>query len=297
MKRPLSSVVLDGGVTEKIESDVKAFLARKQWYACRGGLTYARGNGVLADSSIHIGIPYRRGYLLHGPPGSGKTSFIQALAASLGFDIYLVNLSLRGMADDKLALLLSQAPSRSIILMEDVDSAFNKRVQVSEDGYVVRPLHAVAASQYRPRKYLLAHVHVRYQSSITFSGFLNALDGVTSGEERIVFMTTNHLERLDAALIRPGRVDVIQLLDDASPSQARRLFCRFYRRQEDSVSIDGDRSGEKQVEANGERLAGIVEEKQRQGLRVAMASLQGHFIQHTSPQDAVETCEGLFVLR
>lgn len=74
--------------------------------------------------------------MLHGPPGSGKTSFIQALGASLGFDIYLVNLSLRGMADDKLALLLSQAPSRSIILMEDVDSAFNKRAQVSEDGYV-----------------------------------------------------------------------------------------------------------------------------------------------------------------
>ena len=151
MKRPLSSVVLDSGVTEKIESDVKAFLARKQWYACRGGLTYARGIDVLADSSIRTGIPYRRGYLLHGPPGSGKTSFIQALAASLGFDIYLVNLSLRGMADDKLALLLSQAPSRSIIQMEDVDSAFNKRVQVNEDGYVERPLHAVAASQYRPR--------------------------------------------------------------------------------------------------------------------------------------------------
>ena len=84
--------------------------------------------------------------MLHGPPGSGKTSFIQALGASLGFDIYLVNLSLRGMADDKLALLLSQAPSRSIILMEDVDSAFNKRAQVSEDGCVVWPLHAVAAS-------------------------------------------------------------------------------------------------------------------------------------------------------
>jgi len=91
-------------------------------------------SGVLPNSSIRTGIPYRRGYLLHGPPGSGKTSFIQALAGSLGFDIYIVNLSLRGMADDKFALLLSQAPSRSIILMEDVDAAFNRRDQVSEDG-------------------------------------------------------------------------------------------------------------------------------------------------------------------
>jgi len=92
-------------------------------------------NGVLADWSIHTGIPYRRGYLLRGPSGSGKTSSIQALGASLGFDTYLVNLSLRRMADDRLALLLSQAPSRSIILMEDVDTAFNKRVQASKDGY------------------------------------------------------------------------------------------------------------------------------------------------------------------
>src|SRR5260370_12305966 len=97
------------------------------------------GDSFLSNSLIHIGIPYRRGYLLHGPPGSGKTSFIQALAASLNFDIYLVNLSLRGMADDKLALLLSQAPSRSIILMEDVDAAFSKRVQVRDAGHVVKP--------------------------------------------------------------------------------------------------------------------------------------------------------------
>jgi chaperone BCS1 len=94
---------------------VKHFLGRKQWYAKRG-------------------IPWRRGYLLHGPPGSGKTSYIQALAGSLGYDIYLINLSLRGLADDKLTLLLSQAPPRSLILIEDVDAAFNKRVQMTEDG-------------------------------------------------------------------------------------------------------------------------------------------------------------------
>ena len=138
--------------------------------------------------------------------------------------------------------------------------------------------------------------YTRYQSSITFSGFLNALDGVTSGEERIVFLTTNHIERLDPALIRPGRVDMIQLLDDATASQARRLFHQFYGRESGGNS-DGDRSEETQLGALGERLAGIVEEKHSQGLRVAMANLQGLFIQHTDPQDAVRTCEGLFVKR
>ena len=155
----------------------------------------------------------------------------------------------------------------------------------------------VAASQYKPctNTYSLMF-HTRYQSSITFSGFLNALDGVMSGEERIVFMTTNHLERLDPALIRPGRVDVIQLLDDASASQARRLFCQFYGGEHDGRS-NGDRPDEEQVEAFGERLAATVAEKQQQGLRITMASLQGHFIQHPDPQDAVQTCEGLFVRR
>ena len=80
------------------------------------------------------GIPYRRGYLLHGPPGSGKSSFIQALAGSLGYDICLLNLSERGLTDDKLNHLMSNAPERSFILIEDVDAAFNKRVQTSEDG-------------------------------------------------------------------------------------------------------------------------------------------------------------------
>ncbi len=83
---------------------------------------------------IWQGIPYRRGYLLHGPPGSGKSSFIQALAGSLSYDICLLNLSERGLGDDKLNHLLSNAVERSFVLIEDIDAAFNKRVQTSEDG-------------------------------------------------------------------------------------------------------------------------------------------------------------------
>lgn len=88
-------------------------------------------------TQTYLGIPYRRGYLLHGPPGSGKSSFIQALAGSLSYDLCLLNLSERGLGDDKLNHLMTNAPERSFILIEDVDAAFNKRVQTGEDGYVV----------------------------------------------------------------------------------------------------------------------------------------------------------------
>lgn len=80
------------------------------------------------------GIPYRRGYLLHGPPGSGKSSFIQALAGSLEYNISVLNLSERGLTDDKLNHLLANAPERTIILLEDIDAAFTGRTQSGEKG-------------------------------------------------------------------------------------------------------------------------------------------------------------------
>lgn len=67
-RRMLESVILDAGIKERIVDDVKAFIGNGKWYNERG-------------------IPYRRGYLLYGPPGSGKSSFIQALAVSNLFDI------------------------------------------------------------------------------------------------------------------------------------------------------------------------------------------------------------------
>ena len=80
------------------------------------------------------GVPYRRGYLLYGPPGTGKTSFVQAIAGALKLNLCYVNLSNDEIDDDSLNRLLSEAPERSIILMEDVDAMFKDRstMQVSQ---------------------------------------------------------------------------------------------------------------------------------------------------------------------
>ena len=123
---------------------------------------------------------------------------------------------------------------------------------------------------------------------MTFSGFLNALDGVASGEERIIFMTTNHLERLDPALVRPGRVDLLELVDDAQPSQTRRLFTRFYQGEE-GVSPE-------EIETLGSALEDTVRKALKDGRKVSMAALQGLFIR-TGPREAVASCEQLFTTR
>lgn len=114
---------------------------------------------------------------------------------------------------------------------------------------------------------------------MTFSGFLNALDGVASGEERIIFMTTNHPERLDPALIRPGRVDLAVLLDDATPEQAKKLFVHFYRGADDAPP-------DELLESLGREVEATVKSELGTGRRVSMAALQGLFIR-SNPEDAV----------
>lgn len=123
---------------------------------------------------------------------------------------------------------------------------------------------------------------------MTFSGFLNALDGVASGEERIIFMTTNHLEKLDPALIRPGRVDLNVLVDDASPTQAKTLFTRFYG--------EGNEVSREDINRMGQQLEELTATEMRHERRVSMAALQGLFIRNGA-KEAVAGCRELFVDR
>ena len=246
-KRPLDSVILDKGVKERIVDDVKDFLRSRQWYVDRG-------------------IPYRRGYLLYGLPGSGKSSFIQALAGELDFGIALVNLSERGITDDKLSALFTSLPPRTLLLLEDADAAFLNRRKVGSDGYS--------------------------GSTVTFSGLLNALDGVAAGEERIAFLTTNYIERLDPALIRPGRVDMTVRIGEATRYQAAEMWNRFY------GDVDKDGKGRKRFLRRLEDLDLIATGEKHAALNTSTASLQGLFQFNKDNMDgAIEMAEGLIPKR
>jgi chaperone BCS1 len=234
-KRPLESVVLERGVKERIVADVQAFLAARTWYLDRG-------------------IPYRRGYLLYGPPGTGKSSFIQALAGHLDFNIAILNVSERGLTDDRLNHLLTRVPRRTMVLLEDVDVAFVNRRKPGADGYS--------------------------GATVTFSGLLNALDGVASAEERIIFLTTNHVEKLDEALIRPGRVDMTVRLGEATEYQMEGIWDRFY------AEVDPKGEAKRRFMARAKEL-GLVNE-------VSTAALQGLFLYNKDDvEGAISMMEGL----
>lgn len=97
---------------------------------------------------------------------------------------------------------------------------------------------------------------------MTFSGLLNCLDGVASTEERLVFMTTNYLDRLDPALIRPGRIDLKQYIGHASKHQLERMFSRFY---PNADIEDAKRFSEKTTSLNKD---------------ISVAQIQGYFLLH-----------------
>lgn len=242
-KRPLDSVILDQGIKEKIVGDVQDFMTSEKWYADRG-------------------VPYRRGYLLYGPPGTGKSSFIQALAGHLNYAIAILNLSEKGLSDDRLNHLLTIIPERTFVLLEDVDVAWANRSAPQTDGY--------------------------HGPNVTMSGLLNALDGVASAEERILFLTTNHVERLDAALIRPGRVDMTVRLGNATAYQIEQLWKRFY----EDVDMDGR---QRQTFMNKLRDLGVLP-KEGPGTEsiVSPAAMQGLFLYHKGdPEGAVAAAEQL----
>jgi mitochondrial chaperone BCS1 len=214
--RPVASVILDRTQADELRADMTEFLASRNWYRA-------------------IGVPYRRGYLLYGPPGNGKTSVVKALAGELNMSIYLMMLSDRDMNDSRINELLAKVPEKSILLLEDIDCAFIQRKKNSnKDG-------------------------------VTFSGLLNALDGVASAEGRIIVMTTNYIERLDPALIRPGRADVKLAFENATADQARRLFERFF---PDYAHRTAD-------------FADAIEDRQ-----FSMATLQDYLMLHRSDPEA-----------
>lgn len=161
---------------------------------------------ILCDDLCHFrtqksfyqecGIAYKRCYLLYGPPGTGKTSLIYATASKLGYDVAVVSYD-ASMTDSSLTMLLSDVGENTFLVFEDIDCLFFQR--------------GSSSSSLMP-------------SGLSFAGLLTVLDGVAHQPGQVIFMTTNHLEHLDPALIRPGRVDKMIAFTNMKAPEIESMF-------------------------------------------------------------------------
>ncbi|CAN1162825.1 AAA-ATPase ASD, mitochondrial [Linum perenne] len=180
------TLAIDPVRKKEIMDDLVAFTKSEEYYA-------------------RIGKAWKRGYLLYGPPGTGKTTMIAAIANFLNYDIYDLELTAVKNNTD-LRKLLIEISSKAIVVIEDIDCSLDitgqrKRRKTNDkeeatDEKDQKPKQPKEDREAKP-------------SQVTLSGLLNFIDGLWSacGGERLIVFTTNHVEKLDPALIRKGRMD------------------------------------------------------------------------------------------
>jgi chaperone BCS1 len=190
--RHLDTVIIDSSIKNKIIKDIEIFKKSRQWYIDRG-------------------LSYKLVFVLHGAPGSGKSSFIKALASYFKAGIGL--LSFQDIKDNNLDRALSTSSSNNFVLIEDFDSTKSTKSRIKEGRVGSKNL-----SDTRNTDTPVIEVSDR---TLTLSGILNALDGVVSLDGTIIFMTTNVLNDIDPAILRAGRVDHIYELGKLRDKEVR----------------------------------------------------------------------------
>ncbi|KAJ0415443.1 BCS1 N terminal-domain-containing protein [Aspergillus carlsbadensis] len=252
--RPLSTVYLDESHKRDFLADVQRYLlpSTRKWYSDRG-------------------IPYRRGYMFYGPPGTGKSSLAFAAAGYLRLNVYILSLGSRRLTEDGCIQMFQKLPRKCLVLLEDVDSydIAGKRKNSKEE-------------EKESNK-----DDIETKNEMTLSALLNLLDGVAAQEGRVLIMTTNHLELLDPALVRPGRVDYKILFKLADRDLTQKMFCNFFsdaptdqRGLQDEKGLGGD---DPKLQALSDAFADKIPENS-----FSPADIQGYLLQNSSaPEVAI----------
>jgi mitochondrial chaperone BCS1 len=239
--RLLNSVILQPGEKEHLMRDIENFRKSKRRYA-------------------DLGVPYHRGYLLYGPPGTGKTSLVSALAAHFGLSIYSINLA--DFSDRSLMNAINQVSPNSILLFEDIDCMRSSKSRVSATGM---------NDDAQPRD---EKENVGDKNGVTLSGLLNVLDGFYAPTNVLFMMTTNRIETLDEALLRPGRIDYKLYLGKATVRQKTDLYRRFFPQASDEAEAFVEMHGAVETMAEFQGLLLGVEQQRWDEDRMVFPALQ-----------------------
>jgi len=196
-KRSLDTVFVDPAIKQRLVDRIEWFRGAEAWHSARG-------------------IPWKLGIVLHGPPGTGKTSLIHALASDLGFDIKYIK-SLHGIG----AAFLGGRPN-DLFVIEDIDTiAGSLSREASKGADPAEPASGARGS--------------------ALHEILNAMDGMQTPDGLKFIVTTNHIARLDPAIVRPGRIDEVIEIGPLSLASAREMFRAFYGR--DGIEAYTPRTG------------------------------------------------------
>jgi AAA+ superfamily predicted ATPase len=230
--RKMETIILKKGLKEDIKNDIQLFLNSEEWYKDRD-------------------IPYTRGYLFYGHPGTGKTSMIKALSNYSKRHIHYLMLNEIKSDAELFDLLKKINYKETILVIEDIDAMasfvksrdFEKKthketikegnkesdieIDTETDTETDTENNISEQSLYKNKKFRIKEKNKK-KSCVTLSGLLNAIDGVFSCNGRILIMTTNHPEVLDSALIRPGRIDSKFLFDNCDKEQVKGLYEMFF---------------------------------------------------------------------
>ncbi|AUF82437.1 AAA family ATPase [Tetraselmis virus 1] len=152
-------------------------------------------SSTVKEKYNRFGVAHKMNVLLHGPPGTGKTSLIEFVASKLKSDIHVINFSNK-LRDDDLTIAMKKVnTNHPIIVMEDIDVLFRERKSMDSG-----------------------------RNSVSLSAILNTLDGISRPEGSVVFLTTNEVSSIDSAVLRSRRVDKVLKLDYAVETQTRPMI-------------------------------------------------------------------------
>jgi DNA replication protein DnaC len=205
LNKTFENVFLDQNIRDTLIHDLNTFSSSEEYYK-------------------KIGLPYKRGYLLHGPPGTGKSSTYYAIANHTNRDLY--KMSLASLSADGFKTLVGGIPPNSVLAIDDVDRVestnkveeSNLSSDKSEDNSII----------IKKDKDTLGKDALGKLLNINISTFLEVFDGYDFLNNVIVVFTSNHPEKLDPALIRPGRADVSLNIDYPNHDTLMRIFRYFF---------------------------------------------------------------------